>query len=344
MSGGGSSSSTYARRVAALGQRRGPRSRSGASDGDEQAVVLDPSDAGIEEAIQRLERKSFILAGLIPEIQSLLAVPAVEAKNAYIAALTQYSLVMMLILASLLGSALNPLSAENYPECPQGFVAAYNMLAMTICAASLFGTCVLVLESIIVEGTPTHRIHSIIAKSDALFHFGTNMLACGLHGTTPLILLRAWISGLEKTQCIILTAICGIIYCMMMVVYFRHLQRHWPVIAQRWTKMFAPFLYRQKASSAAIEDLVAELRYLQQPRDKTLTPAQLGSLLDQYLAALDQVLLADQSEFLHFLETEAGGRLAPMMEMLAKKTFEKAIDVAVEKMADEAIFKQQKYL
>ncbi|CAD7936056.1 unnamed protein product [Amoebophrya sp. A120] len=288
------------------------------------------------------------------------------------AALAQYSLVMMLILASLLGSALNPLTAEAYPDCSQNLLAAYNMLSMIICSASLFGTAALVLESIILEGTPAHRIHSIIAEADNIFHFGTNMLACGLQGTVPLILLRAWVSGLDRMQCIVLTAICGAFYCLLSLVYFRHLQNHWPVVAQRWTKLFAPFLYKRKASSVAVDELVAELRYLQQPRDKILAPAQLGACLERYLASLgegtdspagsvvveasrreggplidggnyagEKALLADLSAFLHFLETEAGGRLSPMMERLAKRTFEKVVNATIDKLADEAI-KQQK--
>ena len=53
-----------------------------------EVVVLDPDDTGIEEAIQRLERKSFITEGLIPEVQMLLALPPSQAKEAYLAALT----------------------------------------------------------------------------------------------------------------------------------------------------------------------------------------------------------------------------------------------------------------
>ena len=98
-------------------------------------VTLDPNDPGIEQAIQRLERKSFIKDGIIPEIQCLLRVPNREAKQAYLQALAQYGLVCMLILASLLGSALNPLEAHTFPEANPDVVAAYNMLSMIICCA-----------------------------------------------------------------------------------------------------------------------------------------------------------------------------------------------------------------
>jgi hypothetical protein len=86
-------------------------------------VTLDPNDPGIEQAIQRLERKSFIKDGIIPEIQCLLRVPNREAKQAYLQALAQYGLVCMLILASLLGSALNPLETHTFPEANPDVVA-----------------------------------------------------------------------------------------------------------------------------------------------------------------------------------------------------------------------------
>ena len=99
-------------------------------------------------------------------------------------------------------------------------------------------------------------------------------------------------------------------------------------------------------SHTAIDELVHELRYLQQPRDKTLSSAQLGACLSRYLADLsapstgEGVLLADQSEYLQLLEDEAGGRLAPMMERLAVKTFEKLVDRKLEQLADDAINQQ----
>ena len=175
-----------------LGRRR--RTDSGGADAA-SSEALDPNDAGISEAIRRLERKSFIIDGLIPEVQSLLALPAAHAKEAYLAALSQYSLVMMLVLAALLGSALNPLSFEAFPESPPIAVAAFNMASMIISFASLVGTTYFLLEYTLIEGTPTSRIHSIIAKSDGMFRFGTNMMACCLQGTPVLIILRAWISA-----------------------------------------------------------------------------------------------------------------------------------------------------
>ncbi len=50
----------------------------------------------------------------------------------YLAALAQYSLVCMLVVASLLGSALNPLTLEDYPRSNANVIAAYNMMAMII--------------------------------------------------------------------------------------------------------------------------------------------------------------------------------------------------------------------
>ena len=118
-------------------RRQRPQTKEVARD-----VVLDPQDAGIEAAIARLERKSFIMEGVIPEVLTLLAVPAPEAKHAYLTACSQYSLVSMLALASLLGSALNPLDPKDYPASAPGLVAAYNMLSMIICCACLFVWCV----------------------------------------------------------------------------------------------------------------------------------------------------------------------------------------------------------
>eukprot|EP00392_Amoebophrya_sp_AT5.2_P016760 g17056.t1 len=164
---------SYGRRVFAIGQQRGGfRSTRGAT-ATSSTIELDPSCPHIERAIQRLERKTFLFDGLIPEVQVLLAVPALEAKQAYLTALTQYSLVMMLILASLLGSALQPLDYTGSDSSSDGGGPAvslpdvYNTLSMVICCASLFGTGALVIEGIIVEGTPeaseaAHHIHLIL--------------------------------------------------------------------------------------------------------------------------------------------------------------------------------------
>jgi len=286
-----------------------------------------------------------IMEGVIPEVQSLLAVPAPEAKHAYLAACSQYSLVSMLVLASLLGSALNPLEPKDFPASPPGLVAAYNMLSMIICCACLFGTTIFLLETTMMTGTAERKIHSIIAGYSP-FHFATWMMAFGIQGTAPLVMIRAWISGLDRTQCIILTTICAALWLRMQFVWFKHLQAHWPVEAQRWTKLFVPPLYRQEQSHAAINDLVAELRYLQQPRDKMLTPAQLGACLDKYFGSCrpanspeGKVMNegADLGAFMQLVEGEVGGKLAPTAEGLAQRAFEKALDSVLEKLADEAL-------
>ena len=105
--------------------------------------------------------------------------------------------------------------------------------------------------------------------------------------------------------------------------------------------------FKKAASAVAIDDLVRELRYLQQPRNKTLTPAQLGDSLSKYIASIKQedgcanadqaVLYADESAFLQMVEAEAAGRLSPMMERLARRTFSKFCHSALEDLADEAI-------
>ena len=68
------------------------------------SIVLDPADAGITQAIKRLEQKSFLKDVVIAEVQCLLRVPSRDAKHAYLQALAQYGLVCMLVVASLLGS------------------------------------------------------------------------------------------------------------------------------------------------------------------------------------------------------------------------------------------------
>ena len=251
---------------------------------------------------------------------------------------------MMLVLAALLGTALSPVTSEAYPETSSNLLAAFNMLTMIISCACLAGTTSLVLETALVEGTPAQRIHSIIAKADGLFEFGTNMMALGLQGTAPVVVLRAWIGGFSQTQCIILTAIGFVFQFGNNFVYFKHLQQHWPVAAQRWTKLFMPALYREEMSHTAVDELVDELRYLQQPQDKTLSSEQLGICLDKYFASIsalssadEGVLLADQTEFLQLLEDEADGRLAPTMERLARITFDKVIQGKLEQLADDAI-------
>ena len=303
------------------------------------SIVLDPADAGITQAIKRLEQKSFIKDVVIAEIQCLLRVPSREAKHAYLQALAQYGLVCMLVLASLLGSALSPLDAESYPTASPGLVAAYNMLSIIICTACLFGACVFLLEGIIMEGTEERRVHGIIARSDKLFFFGVLMTAVAIQATAPLMVLRAWISGLETIHAIALTVICELLHLWMMYTYFTHLQTNWPEIAQLWTKVLFPCAYRKQKSFAAIDELVAELKYLQQPRDKVLTAAQLGEFLGAYFGTTN---IVDEgawvlSGFLQHVENELGGRLAPTAERLAKKAFEKALDLRLEKIVEQAV-------
>ena len=136
------------------------------------------------------------------------------------------------------------------------------------------------------------------------------------------------------------------LYAWMNFIYLRHLQTHWPVETQRWTKLIFPPLYHQEQSHAAIDDLVAELRYLQQPRDKVLTPAQLGGCLDKYFGSCcsanspaEKVINdgADLDAFLHLVEGEVGGKLTPTAEALAKKAYEKALGGVLEQLADEAL-------
>mmetsp|Transcript_4787 Transcript_4787/g.16692 ORF Transcript_4787/g.16692 Transcript_4787/m.16692 type:complete len:330 (+) Transcript_4787:402-1391(+) len=311
-----------------------PVGRGASRVGRPSDFVLDPKDPWIDESIRRIERKTFIKDGVIPEIQYLLLLPPAEAKAAFLGHLTQYSLVSMLLLASILGSALNPLDPEAYPG-RQTTVTAFNLLAMIISCANLFGTCTFVLEAVVCESTSADRIHSVIAKADGVFEFGINMVGVGLQGTAPLIVVRAWISGTGQAMCIALTAVVATLYCAQSYSFFTHLQDVHPMMAQRWVRIFAPYLYRKEPSHAAVDELVASLRYLQQERDKTLTPAQLGACLDSYFAG--DVLLANEAAFLAVLEAEARGRLAPATERLARKAFEKVLDEALEGLASEAI-------
>lgn len=299
-----------------------------------RAVVLDPKDAGIERSIQRIERKSFIRDGVIPDIQVLLTLPAEEAKAAFLGLLTQYALVSMLILASLLGVALSPLDLDAYPDTTG--VAAFNMMAMLISCANLFGTGTFVLEAVLCESTPTDSIHSVIARADRIFGFGAYMIALGLQGGGPLIVVRGWVSGLDQALCIALTVVVAVLWMAMQDTYFGHLQDACPLMAQRWVKLFWPLRYKKQPSHAAVDELAAQLRYLQQPRDKMLSAAELGLGLDTYFSSTD-LLRADAEAFLTLLEGQAGGRLAPTMERLARTAFDKVLEESLEKLADEAI-------
>merc|ERR1711871_917723 len=167
------------------------------------------------------------------------------------------------------------------------------------------------------------------------------MMFVAIQWTAPLVVIRAWISCLDRTQCIVLTAVCAMLWLHMNFIYLRHLQTHWPVEAQRWTKLIFPPLYHQEQSHAAIDDLVAELRYLQQPRDKVLTPAQLGGCLDKYfgsfsskMSAVEKVVSegAELVAFLRLVEGEVGGKLTPTAEALAKKAFDKALGAMLEQL------------
>ena len=134
------------------------------------------------------------------------------------------------VLASLLGSALDPLDPDAFPR--PNCVAAYNMMAMIISCATLFGSCVMVLETVICESTPTERIHSIIARADGIFGFAINMVACGLQGLAPLIVVRAWASGLDDVQCTVLTAVVALLYMTMMDTFFDHYMKVSPFQVQ----------------------------------------------------------------------------------------------------------------
>ena len=189
------------------------------------------------------------------------------------------------------------------------------------------------------EGTAEHRVHGIIARSDQLFFFGILMTAVAIQATVPLLVLRAWISGLETTDAIVLTVVCFLLWAWMQYTYFKHLQTNWPEIAQRWTKKFVPCLYRKQESHAAIDELVAELKYLQRPRDKILTTAQLGKFLGTYFGTTNVVDEGawDLEGFLQHVENELDGRLAPTAERLAKKAFDKVVELRLEKIVEQAV-------
>jgi len=208
---------------------------------------------------------------------------------------------------------------------------------MIISCGNLFGTMTFVLEAVVCESTPNHHIHSVIARADKLFGFGIYMVAIGLQGTAPLIVVRAWISGLGLAARIALTAIVATLYLAQSYTFFGHMEDAHPIEASLWVKLFAPYLHRREPSHAAVDELAAGLRYLQQERDKTLTPVQLGVCLDEYFVACADPLLADETAFLAIVEREAGGRLAPAAERLARKAFDKVLDEALEVMPSEAI-------
>jgi len=149
--------------------------------------------------------------------------------------------------------------------------------------------------------------------------------------------VRAWISGLGQEVCIALTAVVASLLFANNHIFMSHLQDAHPMMAQRWVRIFAPYRYRKGQSHAAVDELVTGLRYLQQERDKTLSAARLGACLDEYFAECTDMLLADEAAFLAVVEAEAGGRLAPAMERLARKAFEKVVNDALEALACEAI-------
>ena len=64
------SSSYLPSRPALLMQRRGKVSPESGDYGESnrRAFTLDPNDVGIEQSIRRLEKKSFILQGVLPEV------------------------------------------------------------------------------------------------------------------------------------------------------------------------------------------------------------------------------------------------------------------------------------
>ena len=91
----------------------------------DSVTVLPDDDGAIDAAIAKIGRKSFVRDGVNPEVQSLLKLPPSEAKQAFLATISQFSLICMLLLASLLGTALDPLKPEAHPETPN-LVAAFN--------------------------------------------------------------------------------------------------------------------------------------------------------------------------------------------------------------------------
>jgi len=194
-----------------------------------------------------------------------------------------------------------------------------------------------VLEAVVCESTPADRIHSVIAKADRLFGFGISMVAIGLQGTAPLIVVRAWISGLGRAPTIALTVIVATLYLAQGYTFFGHMQAAHPIEASLWVKIFAPYRHRREPCHAAADELAAGLRYLQQERDKTLTPVQLGACLDEYFVECADALLANEAAFLAIVERVAGGRLAPVAERLARNAFEKVLHGALEELASEAI-------
>ena len=292
--------------------------------------------AGIDASIAKMERKAFVKMGVIPEIQALLAMPPDQAKEAFLGAMGQYTLVSMLLLASLLGSALSPLDANTFPQASPKLIAAFNVFSMLITCCSLLGTTTFVLEAIVVQATPLDKVHPVIAKADGVFVYAINTVAVGLQGTCPLILMRAWIS-LETLHCVVLTSVVGVLWLLQIFVFMGHLQDALPFMAQRWVKIFAPVLYQKEPSHAAVDEMVAELRYMRTEREKTLSPLQLSLGLDRYFSECKDMQLADEADFLQMLEGEVKGRLAPVAEQLAQQAFGQVVDEALQRLVDDAL-------
>lgn len=294
-------------------------------------------DGAIDASIARIGRKSFVKDGLIPEVQSLLLLPPAEAKEAFLATMSQYSLVCMLILASLLGTALDPLKMEAYPDSPT-LVAAFNFLAALITCACMYGTSIFFLEAGVIEPLSAEQIHAVVAKADRVMNVGSSLTAIGLNGTVPLVLIRMWISGLEHVHCIVLTTVVVILWVAHMDAFFGHLQDALPLSAQRWTKIFWRARYKRAASHAAVDKMVGKLRYQRTPRHETMSADQLGAALDKYLAQIGHdVQRADETDFIALLEREARGRLAPTTERLARTALSIVVDAEIHKMAKEAV-------
>jgi len=327
-------------RQQATRKRIGLNSRRRPAPSESSAESCPQIDDGVEKSLERMARKSFISDFLFPELQTLLQLPPEEAKQAYLGVMNQYGVAAMLALAALLGSALNLLDPGDFAPEKSGLVLAFNTLVCIICIGSQCGACIAIINAVVLEATPATQIYPLIARGDGVVGFVVFNCALGLQLTQWLVVIRFWISTpsenyVQTSLAIFLTVMSVLQWGFMNGLFFGYLQRTNPVQAQLWTKLFTPFQWKREECSKAIDTFITTVR--QQRSCMTITSEELSTALNEYLEDCQDVLQADESDFISYLEQVKGGRLSSASVRLARRAVSHFLDGMLEDLATQVV-------
>jgi hypothetical protein len=310
---------------------------------DDEQILLDKAD--------QLDRCSFISENINPDLASLLGLPPVLAREGVIMLLSNYIVIFMLVLASVLGPALEMKEFPSRPNLAAIYHLTLQLQAMISLNLAISATWTL--SNFI--SIPNNAIYAWVTKSDSIFILYNALANTVEYLLIAAIIMRAWLGFESNTMAWVATVLHLGIWCIVWWgVFFPHQAIAAPICAQVYTKALAPWSYKPSESIAAIAKLTASMRDRAQTSPRTLdrrknkfvsafSGKDISTALEQYLSTLDgNMLRADLEEFLELVGSLvqrgsdnsssppdaiiSGARLASTTALLAKKMFDQRVE------------------